>query len=83
MPLFDNGYKLGVGLVIGVGALICAPVVLPALAAVIRPIAKASIKGGIILIEKTRQLMAEAQEKIEDITAEAYAELVSEQQPME
>jgi hypothetical protein len=83
MPLFDNGFKLGVGLAVGVGVLICAPVALPALAAAIRPIAKASIKSGIILIEKTKELMAEAQEKMEDIAAEVQAELLREQQPQE
>lgn len=80
MALLDNGLKLGTGLAVGIGALILAPVALPALAAVIRPVAKASIKGSLILIEKTRQLIAEAQETLEDITAEAQAELNSEQQ---
>ncbi|MEN6441653.1 MAG: DUF5132 domain-containing protein [Syntrophobacter sp.] len=78
MALFDNGFKLGTGLAIGIGVLVLAPAIVPALAAVVRPIAKASIKSGILLVEKTRELIAEAKETVEDITAEAHAELASE-----
>ena len=78
MALFDNGIRLGTGLAIGIGALILAPAVIPALGAVIRPIAKASIKGGLMLVEKARELAAETAETISDMTAEVEAELAAE-----
>ncbi|MHC1728210.1 MAG: DUF5132 domain-containing protein [Syntrophobacteraceae bacterium] len=81
MALFDNGLRLGTigtGLAIGVGALVLAPVVFPAVAAVVRPIAKAAIKSGLILVEKTRELIAETVESVEDMKAEAQAELAGE-----
>ncbi|MFZ2445248.1 MAG: DUF5132 domain-containing protein [Syntrophobacteraceae bacterium] len=83
MAIFDGGIKLGTlgtGLAIGVGVLILAPVVIPAVASVVRPLAKATIKSGLILVEKTREFVAEAQETIEDMKAEAEAELAGERQ---
>ena len=80
MPLFENGVKIGTGLAIGIGVLILAPVVAPALAAVVRPIAKASIKSGMILFERAVELIAEAKESVEDLAAEAQAELTQERQ---
>ncbi len=47
----------------------------PAVAAVVRPVAKASIKSAILLYEKTTELIAEAKESVEDMAAEAHAEL--------
>lgn len=78
MALFDNGFKLGTGLAVGIGALILIPVVLPVVAEIIRPLVKATIKGGMILIEKGQELAAETKEAIEDLTAEAKAELTQE-----
>ncbi len=79
MALFDNGAKLGTGLAVGVGALILAPAVIPAVAAILKPIVKATIKSGLILIDKTREIAAETMEVIEDLTAEARSELSQEQ----
>jgi len=78
MALFDNGLKIGTGLAIGLGIIILAPTIAPAVAAVVRPVAKASIKSGIILIQKTMELIAEAKESVEDLAAEAQAELAEE-----
>jgi hypothetical protein len=50
-------------------------VIAPAVAAVVRPVAKASIKSAILLYEKTTELIAEAKESVEDMAAEAHAEL--------
>jgi hypothetical protein len=80
MGLLDN--KLGIGLAVGIGALIFSPAIIPAVGAILRPIAIASIKGGIILVEKAAQLIAEAKETVEDITAEAQAELAGERSEM-
>jgi hypothetical protein len=80
MALYDNGIKIGTGLVIGLGVLILAPVLAPAVAAVVRPMAKASIKSGLILFEKARELISEAKESLEDLAAEAHAELAQQRQ---
>lgn len=77
MALFNNGLKGNIlgGLAIGIGAAILAPVVVPVLASVVKPLAKAAIKGGIMLYEKGREVVAEATEMVEDIVAEAKAEV--------
>ena len=77
MALF-NGLKIGTGLAIGLVVIILAPAISPAIAAVVRPVAKASIKSAIILYEKTLELIAEAKESVEDLAAEAQAELAEE-----
>lgn len=77
MALFDNGLKGNVltGLAIGIGAAIFAPQVIPALAGVVKPIAKAAIKGSLILFEKSKETVAEVGEMMEDIVAEVKAEM--------
>ena len=60
---------------IGVGVAILAPTVLP----LMKPIAKAAIKSGVSLYQKTKGAIAETGEVIGDIVAEAKAEAVLEQ----
>lgn len=79
MALLDNGMRLGTGVAIGIGALILVPAVLPIVGSVVKPLAKAAIKGGIMLFEKSREILAETQEILEDLAAEAKAELAEEQ----
>jgi hypothetical protein len=67
--------NLATGLGIGIGASILAPAVVPLVGAVVRPLAKAVIKGGIIMYEKGKEMMAEVTEVTEDLAAEARAEL--------
>ena len=50
----------------------------PVVGAVVKPLAKATIKTGLSLIEKGREMMSEAAEAFEDITAEVKAELIAE-----
>jgi len=80
MALLDNGYRVCAGLAIGIGALLLAPVVVPVVAAAAKPIIKAGIKGGMLLYAKTREIIAETQEVIEDLAAEAKAELAQERE---
>jgi hypothetical protein len=80
MAILDNGFKLGTGLAIGVGAIILAPVVIPAVAAIVKPLLKAGIKGGLVLYDKSIVAIAEAKEVIEDLAAEARAEVSREQE---
>ena len=75
-----SGTQLLTGLAIGAAVVLIAPVVLPVVAGVAKSLAKAGIKGGLILYEKGKVAVAEAQETIEDLTAEAKAELAEEQE---
>lgn len=80
MALFDNGLKIGTPVLIGIGALLLAPVVLPAAEGVLRPLIKATVKSGLLIAHKGRELVSEAMETLEDITAEVKAELIAEHQ---
>lgn len=62
-------------LAIGVGVAILAPTVLP----LMKPLAKAAIKSGVNLYQKTKGAIAETGEVIGDIVAEAKAEAALEQ----
>jgi hypothetical protein len=75
MKLFNGGLNLGAGLAIGLGAALLTPVVVPIAAAAVRPLVKAGIKGGILLYDRGRVATEEAKETIEDLAAEAKAEM--------
>ncbi len=63
----------------GSAAIVMLPVLIPVAAGKIgKPIAKATIKGGIVLYEKGKGVIAEVGESLEDIIAEAKAELAEE-----
>ena len=60
----------------GIAAIVLLPVLVPVAAGKIgKPLAKATIKGGIVLYEKGKGVIAEVGETLEDIVAEAKAEL--------
>jgi hypothetical protein len=66
------------GWVAGMGALVLAPIVVPALAKAGKPLAKAAIKGGLRLYEESKGALLEAGEIFEDLVAEAQAEMADE-----
>lgn len=66
------------GLAIGLGVAAAAPVVIASLFGASRPLARAAIKSGIILFEKGREAAAEFSEVVEDLVAEARAEVAQE-----
>lgn len=68
-----------VGLAVGIGAILLAPVLIPVVAGVGKPLLKGVIKGGISLAEKTKGMLAEVGESVEDIVAEAKAEMAENQ----
>jgi Protein of unknown function (DUF5132) len=72
----DLGERLeGLGwLGLGIGALVAAPMLIPALNRGLRPLAKGAIKGYLALQERTRELVAESNEQFQDLVAEAKAE---------
>jgi Protein of unknown function (DUF5132) len=59
----------------GITAIVLLPVLVPVVTGIGKPIAKAMVKGGIILYEKGKGVIAEVGERFEDILAEAKAEL--------
>jgi Na+/H+-translocating membrane pyrophosphatase len=71
-----KGGNIITGLAIGVGATILAPLVVPAVSTVLRPAAKAVIKGGIVAYDWGRQAVAEVGEAASDMAAEVRAETV-------
>jgi hypothetical protein len=79
MPnLEDVVEDLGVS---GIAAIVLLPVLIPVAAGVGKPIAKATIKGGIVLYKKGKGIIAEVGETFEDMVAEAKAELAEAKTP--
>lgn len=66
-------------LIVGVGAVLLAPVVIPVVANIGKPVAKSIIKGSMVAYEKSKGAFAELGESWEDIVAEAKAELTEEE----
>ena len=62
----------------GIAAIVLLPVLIPVVVSLCKSIAKATIKGGIVLYEKSKGAIAEVGETFEDIVAEAKAELAEE-----
>ena len=64
----------------GIAAIVLLPVLIPVAAGKVgKPLAKATIKGGIVLYEKGKGVIAEVGESLEDIIAESKAELAEAQ----
>jgi hypothetical protein len=78
MALLDDMLKGGLpGVLVGVGVALAAPVLLPAAAAGVRPLAKALIKGGFVVAATVREVVAEAGEQLSDLVAEVQEESAS------
>ena len=75
MKFLENGFKLGGTMAVGAGVVLLAPVVIPVVASMMKPLAKATIKGGLLAYESVKIAMAETRETLEDIAAEAKAEI--------
>jgi hypothetical protein len=79
MAFWDDAMKGSLPtILIGVGAALAAPIVLPAAAAGLRPLTKTLIKGGLYVADSVKELMAEAGEQFSDLVAEARAEQAAE-----
>lgn len=75
MGLLEDGFKgLGPSLLFSVGAVVAAPIVIPAVMGGLRPLAKTAIKGFLFLSDSLKESMAEAGEQISDLVAETRAE---------
>ena len=63
MGLFDDGLKTSVpSILVVLGVAMAAPIVLPAVAAVSRPLAKSLIRGYLVLADTVKEFAAEAGE---------------------
>ncbi len=62
----------------GITAIVLIPVLLPVAEKAVKPIAKATIKGGVVLYEKGKGIIANVGESFEDLVAESLAELAEE-----
>ena len=76
MAFFEDMFKGGnivTGVVVAVGATVLVPVVAPAIGSLLRPAAKAAIKGGILAydIAGVRLSLAQLGEMASDVAAEA------------
>ena len=75
MALFDEllaGW--GPTVLIGAGVALAAPILLPTVGAVVRPVAKGFIKGCLYLVDTVKEVVAEGGEQLSDLVAEARAE---------
>jgi hypothetical protein len=77
MKILNGGINPG-SLAVGAGIVLLTPVVLPIIGAVLKPMAKAVIKGTLLAYEGAKVSVAETKEALEDITAEAKAEMSQE-----
>lgn len=66
---------MGSNLLLGAAAVVLAPIVLPAVLAGVRPVAKTVMKGGVYVYDTAREMIAEAGEQLGDLVAEARSEL--------
>jgi Protein of unknown function (DUF5132) len=75
MALIEDIFKGGVpGILVGVGIALAAPILLPAAATGARPLAKALIKGALVMADSVKEVVAEAGEQLSDLVAEVQAE---------
>ncbi len=75
MALLDDMLKGGVpGILMGVGVALAAPILLPAAATGARPLAKALIKGALVVADSVKEVVAEAGEQLSDLVAEVQSE---------
>jgi hypothetical protein len=75
MALLDDAFgSLGGAVLIGIGAALVAPVLLPLAGAILRPVAKGVIKGGFYLADTLQEVIAEGSEQLSDLMAEVQAE---------
>jgi hypothetical protein len=76
MALIDDVTKSFVpSALVGLGAVLLAPIVVPALSSGLRPLAKTLVKGGLVVADKVYEVVAEAGEQFNDMVAEARSEM--------
>jgi hypothetical protein len=74
MKMLGSGMSMG-SVAVGAGVVLLAPVVIPVIGAILKPVAKAVIKGGMMAYEGAKLSVAETKETIEDLAADAKSEI--------
>lgn len=74
MALFENGWNVS-NIALGAAVAVLAPAVLPVIGGMVRPAAKAAIKGGILVYDMGKEMVSGAMEAVGDITEEAKSEV--------
>ncbi len=75
--------NVGTGLLIGVGALILAPVVLPIVAGLLKATTKAVVKTGVALYETGSEMVGEVGKVVGDLVTETTAVFTGEHEGAE
>jgi hypothetical protein len=76
MKLLGIGLGFNVATVaIGAAAVMFGPALLAMAGSAAKPVLKAGIKGGLLFYDKSKQMISEAKESLEDLAAEAKAEI--------
>ena len=70
-----NSKNMGLGLAIGAATAVLLPVAAKVISGAARPLIKESIKGGLLVKERSKVMLAEAMESLDDIRAEAKSEV--------
>jgi hypothetical protein len=68
---------------IGLGVAVLVPVAVTYLAPLVRPVARSTLKAGLVTIEKGREIAAEFGEIFDDLVAEVREELRAERETAE
>ncbi|MDZ7761435.1 MAG: hypothetical protein U5L00_14425 [Desulfovermiculus sp.] len=74
MAFFRMPGSFGSGFLVGLGAVTLVPLAARVLSGAGKPLLKEVIKGGMIAVDKSKALYAEAQSSISQATSEAQAE---------
>jgi hypothetical protein len=61
-------------LAVGIGVALLAPVLLPAVVSIFRPLAKGAVKGGLTVVDTLKEFTASTGEQLSDLYAEAKSE---------
>jgi hypothetical protein len=64
----------GTSTLVGLGVLVAAPVLLPTVEAVLRPVVKTLMKGSYWVVDSVLGIVAEGSDELRELTAEARAE---------
>lgn len=82
MPKFQDIFKNDVtrGVALGVSAALVAAAAIPLIVTATRPLARVALKSSLLVFEKGREALAEAEEHFEDLVAEVKAEMVAERE---
>jgi hypothetical protein len=75
MALLENAFGGWTGgVLVGLGAAVIGPVIVPGAGSTLRPVAKTLVKGVLVVADGVKSVLAEATEQVSDLVAEVRAE---------